>query len=445
MKTLFKMLALSGAAALLAFGTSWIIYMPNSAERGVWRLATGGIVIELTPLTATLYSETRHSCLKDLVFPAHLKLVELAEGAVVTVDNDQLILSVDGSLDARRFDKIDALPQACTDPIPSTATPHDVFTAVWTAMDDHYAFFDLHNVNWADRKALIPAPETQMSDDELTQGLLDMMEGIDDGHVHFGSDAIGFDSPSQRPAWIPADGSITRQSLFDTALNAAATPLTKAEGAEVYFGLRPDGIGYIMVREMDVTVPFGGNSTDAMAGVFEKVLAELSNAKALLIDVRYNPGGSDTVSFGIASHFTAKSIDVFSKTTKNGDTQTDPFTAVLHPFDSTSEDRPTVVMTSRLTGSAAEIFTMAMREIPNVVILGEPTSGGLSDVMGFVLPNDWRLGLSNQTYLSMDGALFESIGVPVDVAVDYDTSAYQSGQDPVMDAAIAHLIAEILN
>jgi len=77
-----------------------------------------------------------------------------------------------------------------------------------------------------------------------------------------------------------------------------------------------------------------------------------------------------------------------------------------------------------------------MRTIENVTVLGEPTSGGLSDVMGFILPNGWGLGLSNQTYLTMEGELFEGIGVPPDQPVAYPTEAYRNGEDPVLAAAV---------
>jgi len=44
-------------------------------------------------------------------------------------------------------------------------------------------------------------------------------------------------------------------------------------------------------------------------------------------------------------------------------------------------------------GSTAEIFTLATRQFPQVVVIGEPTNGGLSDILDFDLPNGWSLGL----------------------------------------------------
>lgn len=418
------------------FGLSWLLYMPNGSERGAWRADTGGAILHLTPFKATLYSESSHSCLSVISFPAHLKLVELAEGARVSVIGGQLHLELDGSPEASRFNKLDALPPDCNNSDPGTATARDIFDATWIALNEHYAFFDLHGVDWAARRALAPEPGggIPVSDTDVNTMLLTMTAGLDDGHLHFGSDQVGYDSPSERPAWIPEGGSLTRDILHDIALSNAGTTLTQKGTEAIFYGLRNDGIGYISVQEMNVNVPFGGNSTDAMANTFGEVLNALSDAEALVIDIRYNPGGSDTVSFGLAGHFIDAPLEAFTKTTRIGDAQTAPFTGIVMPFDETPDTRPVVLLTSKLTGSAAEILTLAMREIDQVTILGEPTSGGLSDVMGFTLPNGWGLGLSNQTYLTMGGDLFEGVGIPPDVSVPFETTQYLAANDPVLAA-----------
>jgi len=343
---LFKNLGIVLLGLVVAFAITWLVYMPSSAERGAWKLSTGGNYLELTPLTATLYTDSGHSCFKDLTFPAHMKLVEMLEGATTQAIDGRLHLNVDGSLDTRFFDKIDALPADCTTVDPMTATPKDVAEAVWTAMDTHYAFFNLHGVNWEERKALIPAADVQMSDDALNQLLLDMTAGLDDGHVHFGTPERGYDSPSEDPTWFPSNGSFTREALTEIARGNVAVPLTPVDGTAMAYGLREDGIGYILIAGMSVDVPFGGRELSTAASAFSTVLGELAAAQALIIDIRYNPGGSDSVSFGIAGHFVDHETPVFTKTTKDGNSQTDPFTAILAPVDDTAESRPTIIMTS---------------------------------------------------------------------------------------------------
>lgn len=418
-------------AVIAAFLVSWIIYMPSADQRGIWRATYGGSIITLTPFTAKLYTESSASCVHQLSFPAHLKLVEWAEGAVVAADGDQMELSIDGTLDPIAYSRIDALPNACG-PASPDASSADVFDALWAAMDEHYAFFDLHGVDWDARRAL--APTVELSDDALYSLLQDTLAGLDDGHVQLGT-TLGYHSPSIRPGWLPAGTTLNRDRLWQTARDVVGMNLTPINLTEIEYTLLPDGIGYVMIRGMGFDTPFGALSEPAMARAFDEAATALNDATAIVIDLRYNPGGSDTVSFGVASHFIDAPLDVLTKTTRNGDTQSAPFTATVHPFDGTPLTQPTLVLTSQLTGSAAEILTMAMRDMPQVTVMGENTSGGLSDVLGFSLPNGWELGLSNQTYRTMDGSLYEGTGLPPDIPFTIESAPLVAGEDPLLRAA----------
>jgi C-terminal processing protease CtpA/Prc len=102
--------------------------------------------------------------------------------------------------------------------------------------------------------------------------------------------------------------------------------------------------------------------------------------------------------------------------------------------------QPVVLLTSRLTGSGAEIFTMAMRDLPQVTVMGENTGGGLSDILGVSLPNGWKFGLSNQEYATSDGSIYEATGIPPEIVITIDPDALARGEDPVLQAAISKLL-----
>lgn len=424
-------------AFVAAIVVSWVIYMPNGDERGVWRAQTGGTIITLTPFTAKMYSETSVSCLHQLSFPAHLKLVEMAEGATVSVIDSQLHLTVDGSLDPMILERIDALPDNCSAANPD-ATPRDVFDSMWTAMDEHYAFFDLHGVDWDARRVLAPATGDTMTDSALLALLSDTLQGLDDGHVQIGA-PIGYVTPAQDPDWLV--DTLNPDALTQIARDTLGTDLTPVDLTGIEYVLLPDGVGYVLIRHMDLDTPFGTTSETAMALAFSQVADVMTDANSIIIDLRYNPGGSDSVSFGVASHFIDAPLDVFTKTTRdgseNGSGQSAPFTAVLQPFDATPLTQPVIVLTSQLTGSAAEILTMTLRELAQVTTMGQPTSGGLSDILGFKLANGWDLGLSHQTYRAMDGQSFEGVGIPPDIPFVITAAPPLAGEDPLLRAAFA--------
>ena len=80
--------------------------------------------------------------------------------------------------------------------------------------------------------------------------------------------------------------------------------------------------------------------------------------------------------------------------------------------------KPVYLVTNDVTASAAEIFTMCMRSLPNVTTVGLPGEGALSDVLSKTLPNGWELGLSNEIYVDHEGICHEGPGIPTDIPME---------------------------
>lgn len=57
-------------------------------------------------------------------------------------------------------------------------------------------------------------------------------------------------------------------------------------------------------------------------------------------------------------------------------------------------DGDVVVLTSPITASAVEVFALAMVEVADVTIAGNPSFGEVSDAIDWVLPNDVEFTLS---------------------------------------------------
>lgn len=418
-----------------AFVASWIAFMPDADERGVWRAQTGGQILTVTPLTVTLYSETRESCTKRLSFPAHLKMVEWAEGLILDGDGLTLSLNLDGTLDDLRFAPLDALPAACGDATPDAPAPQ-VFDAFWAAMDEHYAFFDLHGVNWETRRDAGPTPDA--TDATLFAAMTEALTGLDDGQLRIVT-SEGYFSPAEPPAWLAASPDLTHDRFLQAARDEAGAPLTSLPLTGIEYAMLPGDIGYILIRHLDIDTPIGATAGPAMAQAFAEVATALENAAEIVIDLRYNPGGEDTAAFAVASHFAAAPVEVFTKTSRTLSGGEVSFSGVVTPHDATPLDQPTRVLTTRLTGSAAELLTLALREMPQVTVVGERTSGGLSDTLAFTLPNGWYLGLPNQTVRATSGEIYESIGIPPDEEAAVDAAALMQGNDPQLTRVLAQI------
>ena len=416
-------------AGIVAIGISWVFYAPSQAIRGVWKTEGYGLVLDVSATTIQVYETSNLHCAPSQTIPGHTWLVNFLEGVTFTLESDQLVLDVDGQLNQIRANKIDALPMLCGTEL--AASPTSVFDVLWDTMNTHYAHFDTHNVDWETRKSLRPDPAATYTDAAMLTLVQDMLTGLDDGHTYI---ATGTDvwSPSEQIDWHD-----DRHLVRDNTL-AAVPDLSDPSETGLRVGWAAPGIGYIYMTHMDPKTGIGQRGSVVAAQAMSQIMGYLAQAKGIIIDVRYNPGGSDDISMAYAGFFTENPVPVFTKTTRTETGYTAPFTAVLDP-QPTSNDVPVVVLTSRFTGSAAEIFTLAMRELPSVTTMGTATSGGLSDGLSFKLPNGWELGMSNQIYLTMDNEGFERVGVRPDVQVDVDVDAAKSGTDNILAAAIAKL------
>lgn len=100
-------------------------------------------------------------------------------------------------------------------------------------------------------------------------------------------------------------------------------------------------------------------------------------------------------------------------------------------------ERPVAVLIDRACFSATDVFAAALGALPNVRLVGEPTSGGSGRAKGHALPHSGvRLQLSTMASFRPDGVLFEGNGVVPDVAVATQVGDLVGAGDAVLDAAL---------
>ncbi|MEL7221232.1 MAG: S41 family peptidase, partial [Bacteroidota bacterium] len=100
---------------------------------------------------------------------------------------------------------------------------------------------------------------------------------------------------------------------------------------------------------------------------------------------------------------------------------------------------PIVILTSDFTASAAEVFLLLVKDLPNVTIIGDNTEGIFSDMYEFKLPNKWQVSLSHQQYLSKDKMNYEGIGIAPDILIVNRREDLEGRYDPVLKEAINYL------
>ncbi|WP_368183781.1 S41 family peptidase [Aestuariibius sp. HNIBRBA575] len=430
--------ALRGALLFFAaFAVTWPFFGPDRNMRGIWMTQGYGYILDIGRFQIDLYQHSDAHCLIEGKVPAHSVMMSVLAGYQFEASQTELVARVEGAVNPIRADRIDALPPLCaegTTPIPGSSFAN--YHAFWTIFDQHYPFFALHNVDWNDRQAqLAPSDQEPLTNDALWDRMVQSIKGLDDGHTYiYRPDAgIGY-SPANDVPWeedLPA--------FRDLQI---ARGLTDIPNTGLSFTILDGNIGYVLLRHMETKSNILNTSTGVANSGFGQIADALQDTKAIILDNRFNPGGSDDISMAYAAFFADDTERLaFSKRTRMsvGFSETTEIILRRNADTEIHLDQPVYLLNSEFTASAAEIFTMAIQDLPNVTILGEPTAGHLSDILEMRLPNGWIVGLSHQIYLDGHNVGYEGLGVPPDQAIAMPTDALRNGMDPMIDDLLAEL------
>lgn len=215
-------------------------------------------------------------------------------------------------------------------------------------------------------------------------------------------------------------------------------------GKKLFNYTKSNEFGYVRMERCFVSdATYDDAKADsALAGkLFDSVLQQLRNSKAVILDIRTNIGGNDEFAYAIAGRFATKKTVGHSKQTRIS--STNKFTALerwyITPRTSKPYTKPLILLTNDQTASAGDVLAMIMKALPQTTIVGENTLGIYSDMYGFELPNKWLVSLSNQKYFSSRMICYEGKGTPVDIQVRNTRQDIITMKDPVLVTAINHL------
>jgi len=97
------------------------------------------------------------------------------------------------------------------------------------------------------------------------------------------------------------------------------------------------------------------------------------------------------------------------------------------------------LLTNSNTQSAAELFTLMMKTIPEVKVIGDTTSGVFADTYIGKLPNGWEYRLSIRKTNDWNDHVVEDIGLVPDLLLTNSKIDYQNHVDKILDCAIEYI------
>ncbi|MDI3286788.1 S41 family peptidase [Polyangium sp. 15x6] len=401
--------------------------------RGSWRSRGYGWLLTVSDKGLLLHHESAAGCYADPTGTAGL--LEIFGYSQPGPEGAVHFLSLPGET-RYHFDRIDRLPPSCNDEKRAWDAPR-VFEVFAATLAEHYAFFKERNLDWSAR---VEAGRAQVSPGMPERKLFDVLsttlQGLGDAHVNLsaeiGAEVLSFEETHSqtlellsararaegRPAkeveraWLRA----YRDGILQVILGGKGHQAAKDR---ILWGFAAPRVGYLNV------VTMGGygdhlsreKELSALDLVLDEAMSAFHGADAVIVDVTNNRGGYDLISRAIANRFADQKRLAFTKQAYRAKGMA-PQAFHVEPSPRPRFTGRVYLLTSDVTVSAGETFTLAMRALPHVKHLGTTTRGAFSDVLEKPLPNGWKVEFSNEIYLDTEGQLFEARGVPPEETID---------------------------
>ena len=190
-----------------------------------------------------------------------------------------------------------------------------------------------------------------------------------------------------------------------------------------------DSIGYLQIREFDaVTVD-----------QFNEAMAELnaSGMKALILDLRSNPGGDLSAVVDIARRILPEGLIVYTEEKTGKRTE--------YTCDGVHELQiPLVVLVNEYSASASEILSGAIKDYNKGTLIGTTTYGkGIVQRINR-LDDGTAIKLTVSAYFTPSGKNIHGVGIEPEIELEYDYDAYKAdGTDNQVEKAIEVLEGKI--
>lgn len=304
--------------------------------------------------------------------------------------------------------------------------PERNFVRLWQIFDKNYGIFLPKRVDWEMLyKVYRPKVTPSTTDDELFDIMASMLGHLNDNHVRLRSSTRSYG------AGILNDIKREGFSLNLVKEKYLKSKFTQKLNGRFHYGWLTDSIGYFHFSGFGDLV----KSTE----VIDEIIREFKDCKGIVVDVRFNGGGSDRVGKAIADRFADKKRLYMTTQIRKGPNHDDfrpPKYFYAEPNGPIQFTKPVILLIHRWSVSAADNFALAMRTLPHVTLVGETTSGCQADMYWGKLPNGWRFSCANTLFVDQNGFSWEGIGIPPDIRQISRQEDIDKGIDKPLELAI---------
>ncbi len=334
----------------------------------------------------------------------------------LTIDDAKSLVQYKAEFEKRTFP-----PDTALEPTAAVAA----FDAAWKRFDEIYAKFPLRpEVDWdALRTTYRPLAEISKTTWEAGTAIGLCLENLRDLH-----------------AWVKADGEMCAAYQRVRPLNASWA------GTQVVIGTLGDPSKQIAVGRTKDNIAYIGTFGLTDAGVveaFDAALEEVGDCWALVLDLRMNGGGDETLAQQMAGRFVDKKR-VYAQAALRSDPA--KRTALAAPTSRSVEPRgpwrwaqPVAVLQGRRTMSSAESFAAMLAVATNVTTMGDSTAGASGNPEPFDAGSAILVNVPRWNDLDTAGKPIEDVGLPPKVAFAPTPTSFTSDTDGLVTAALDRL------
>lgn len=402
---------------------------------GYWELEGGGEIIELNDSNIIRYFNSKAGCYPKRKEPRKN----------FNERTPQLVLDSDESFTHRysknKYVKLKGKPILCKELTKEQKMSNEYnFETLWHTFNEQYAFFSEREIDWGLLKTKYKSKFTERTKPlEFCLLLEKMISELNDRHSNIYLPVELIEEYKELHPTIEKDTTNYPELVKIKILKKYVDQEVKYNNGIVVYGKINENLAYIQLNEMDRLADYDlGNefswdiywnktaesndemqdNIDGVHKLMKSVIQDISGTKACIIDLRFNGGGYDDAGLAFLSHFIKNEQEVYKKKRRIGRKSTDGKTIKIKPIEP-KYGKSVYILTSPYSVSAAETMILSTLDFPNFKRVGATTKGAFSDLLEKQLPNGWTYTLSNEIYESMDGKVYEAIGIPPDYAIEY--------------------------
>ena len=191
-----------------------------------------------------------------------------------------------------------------------------------------------------------------------------------------------------------------------------------ADGPAVDWKTLAPGVGYLRITSFP----------DSMNSVLRWAMSDLGHDRALVLDLRGNPGGLVDEAVSLVGIFVPKGSPVVTTVGLHDPRQT------LKTHAAPATTLPIVVLVDRYSASASEIVSGALRDDGRAILVGERTFGKAVVQETVELPNRGALHFTIARYLTPQGLDLNHRGLTPNIVI---TTSPTATSDPALQRAAA--------